>query len=277
MDDTRRLSNIRRGKEILASDPNFGKYILPHEFDGLADAIKTMQTLKEARKCIDDMDFLKDCLDHAKRFGEFASQFCVMEARMYLNIAQLSMTFDEADPLTKGQRNIVNWVREQDDEEVACLIAECESGQRITKLYRDHLACIRVMKKQAECRDVSDRIIREAREQGKTTLTVSRFYDEFPANMKPQNSDIKAYTELTRDELLRIGAVGLGDGSGTYIIPSKDNRDEVMQAVMARLDSIAYDIRNLLRLCERAGLVFPITKLRKITNEISRLRTEEVG
>ena len=263
---------LAAGKRILATDPTFGNVILPREFDGLADAIKTMKDLKEARKCIEDMDFLKDCLDHADRFGEFAKQYCVMEARMYLNIVDVFRNDrDGYYEITNMQRNLVLWLRDKDEEERAIILGKCAEGRRILAIYKDEQKIKRLMNKMGEYRDVSDHIIQEASENGRTTLSVERFYDMFPARIKPSKDDIRAYTERTRDELLRMGAVGLGDGKGTYIVPSRAERDEVIRAIMTRLDSIVFDIRRLRELCDKAGVVFPEPKLREIKAEMDRL------
>jgi hypothetical protein len=150
-------------------------------------------------------------------------------------------------------------------------MAQCQEGVRITLIKKRELREDPDIKRLREFNRIADGIRTELAEHGSTRLSSEAFYEQWGEHVKPRSRDVRAFVERTRDELLRNGAVGLGDGSGTYVVPEKCMRTDVAKAVQARLESIVNDLRSLSDICQRTGFAVPeagVTILSSLVKEL---------
>lgn len=235
--------------------------------EGIVDA-------KTARTAAISMDKLKKMLDLADEYGNYASEYCTKEAELYIRIASV----DGADSmLPDAKRKLVNWIRSKTKSQISDVLAECKRGTRISTImnreYRDEKKIEAELAEVAEYKRISKAVITEFDSTGRTSITPMRYFDSWKLKSEPDSAAAKAFTEKTRDELLRRGGIGLADGDGTYINPLSSNRYEVAEAVEARLRSIHCDILSLISICEKTRFAIPDTGIDMLIDLLDKLRS----
>ena len=234
-------------------------------FDGDVDA-------QAARMAVAELKGLEEKLKAAEKFGEYACQFAVLEAEMYIKISE----YEGAEAkLTESKRNLINWIRSKTPEEMDEIMSEVSTGMRIGLIRRreqreqhndlvNHAA-------EREYQRISSEIVKQLDTSGHTHLTTSTFYDQWHSIGKPDPHTVKAYTEKTRDQLIKKGGRGLGDGAGTYMKVEACKRTEVAQIVETRLESIVGDLKTIKQICDETHFVVPEEGVKIIVDLIKSL------
>lgn len=237
--------------------------------DSIIEDVYNAESAKDAAAW---MDNLKKLLEVAEEYNRYACEYCAKEACLYVRIAQI----DGADVLLPQKRkNLVAWIRSKNDEEVREILEECATGILIDKIRRRENAKMADIKKKEnvinEFKRISGAIIDEYRKTGRTSCSPSVFLNKWQINGKPDRETSKAYTEMTRDRILRMGGVGIADGIGTYVDPSSKNRLEVSAAITARLESIYADMCAITQICEIAHFRVPKEGLRLLREKMAEM------
>ena len=214
------------------------------DFSGFFDGAVDSDAAKDAVDAVAD---LERTLKFARQFGEYASQFCLLEARTYIKISEYE---DAEDKLSRREKNLVAWIRTKTSQEIADILEKCARGIRIDNIRNRDCATSRKERSVTECKRISEEIVNEALTTGKTRLSKSRFYEESTGGGKLDPEVVSAFTESTRDKLLRSNVYGVGDGSGCYIATRVCNRRDVTKIVSNRLRSIADDLKSIKQICD---------------------------
>jgi len=227
---------------------------------------------ESAKRAVGKVKVLEEYLKAADQYGEYAAKFCLLEAQMYIQIAQVE---GSEDKLTEAKRRLVMWIRSKTDEEIAEILEEVGTGIRISKIERrERSEQFNNMKKHASNREyqrISDEIVAQLDRDGCTKLSPFAFIEKWHSIGEPDSKTIKAYTEKTRDQLIKKGGRGLGDGKGTYMKPEKCDRKQVALIIKTRLESIVSDLKAIKQICDETHFVIPNEGISMITKLIRSL------
>lgn len=222
------------------------------EPSGFFEGVKDAET---ARQQVDNMERLKKLMEAAEQYGQYASQYCESEFRLFLKISEIECAEDK---LRKPKREMVAWLRGKSESEIEELLEQCRDGVRIHVIYnretRGERERFDITK---DCDRIAREIVAEAKRSGRTTLTKATFYERSAHPERLTNELVRAYTESTRDALLNRKILGLGDGNGTYVSPEKCDRQEVAKMVKTRLESIVADLKTIKQICKDTGFIVP--------------------
>lgn len=239
------------------------------ELSAAENIVSGIHDSRSAKQAVKDMDAIKSMLEAAEEYGRYASQYCMMEAQMWVKISKID---NGGELLTKSQKDLVSWLQTKTQAELVEIVKECSRGIRIREVKRRDTFVPRYEKELAEYNRISAKIENEISEYGRTTLSSGRFYEEWSITGRPKPHDIAAFKSRTKDMLItKYGGVGLGDGSGTYIVPSVCNRQETAKAIESRLNSVVRDLKSILAICKETRFAVPRSGIVVITNLLSEL------
>ena len=209
-----------------------------------------------AKRAVGRVLLIEDLLKMQEVFGERACWFCLLEASVFVRIAT-SPSGCEAK-LSDGQRAIVQWLRTKTPDEIDEILHSCSQGVRIRLVKRRENAEKKSRYNSCDdCDGVVMKIVGEAEKTGRTTLTVERFYESAERPLSLNKDQVSAYVKLTKDALLSKGFLGVGDGEGTYVSPTKCSRSEVAGIVSTRLKSIVADLESIKKICTETHYLVP--------------------
>lgn len=238
MDDSNKAS-IQRIDSYLSYQDQFD----PTGFiDGIIDA-------DSARDAVDSIDQLEDMLNAAKKFGEYASKFCLLECQVWIKI---SKTEGADKKLSKGKK-LVEWLRGKNDDELREIVDKCSCGTRIGVVRSREIGRNRSERELTELKRISDKIFSEAEQCGVVRNPISRYYEEWSMQGKPDPRDVRTFQERTHQKLLSDGFLGLGDGSGEFLRVESCDRHDIEKIVANRLRRIMADVTNLCKICNDSG------------------------
>lgn len=140
---------------------------------------------------------------------------------------------------------------------------------------RDNLKATKQTAADREYERISNAIVKELETEGHTQLTPSAFLERWNSIGEPNTQTIKAYTERTRDKLLKRSGRGLGDSKGTYMLVGKCDHGQVASIVKTRLESIVSDLKTLKKICDETGFVIPQSGVKIIVDIIRSLGASE--
>lgn len=261
------------GKEIMRHAD------VPPALAGIVESVESIEDVDDAAQCIDDMELLEGMLKHAHEYDNLIKEYCILEAKMWLRIAGVlnENRHRWGERECKGKIgtsgwNLVTWIQDKSNEEIQRIMCDVAKGRKINNIRREEMSIARYMKQKDQYRTIAEEIAKEYRETGKTECSATRFYAQWKGSAKPKPKDINMWVDGMRNELLKAGAVGLGDGSGTYIDSNgRMRRDELNAAMVNRLASIVSDIRNLTAICSRQGVSLPSKSLKQAEDAIREL------
>lgn len=241
---------------------NFNNFTANGFFEEVVDA-------DSAKKQVNNMERLRKLIEAAEQYGQYASQYCEQEFRLFLKIAEIE---GAEEKLTKAKRDMVAWLREKSQPEIDELMMACKDGTRIHVLYnREMRGKIERYDVTRDCDRIAQEIEDEAVKTGRTTLTRATFYERSKHPEKLSGNVVSAYVEHTRDRLLKRKVLGLGDGNGTYVSPQKCERQEVAKMVKIRLESIVSDLKTIKQICSETGFIVPRSGVEVICELINSL------
>lgn len=217
---------------------------------------------QEMKMIFAKLEALKLALEAADMFYEASVQYAQLEAYALIRAVELS---DGKMPILTG-RNKYNraksavWLFNMTEQERLKIIEMCKDGKTIVAIYKEITAptdkeVAKKIRKQI-CEEMFDDLDRNG------VCCINRVEKLFKKIPNPLKNDVK---DGIRNELLKKGAVGLGDKNGTYIIPTNQS-NEVYQALQTRLHSIQFDYLNFLSIAEKCD-VKPIFKVTESPNQ----------
>ena len=248
-------------------------YKTPAEWKGFVQRIAEMQTPEEAAAAAEDMTLLESLLKHAHEYGNKATEYCILEARMYARIASLykGWSGDEKEAFrvtasTKAYR-IVEWINEKNDDDLAWVFDSVSKGRRIDAVRRDEMATMRKMTKQNKYAATAKRMVDSFKQHGETTINIESFCDSFVGRGEVDAKTACVWIDHARKEVRKLGGVGLGSGDGKYVaiaVDSEAKRRDMAMAILNRLRSIERDLNRMGEICSMTSLEPPTCELRAI-------------
>lgn len=241
---------------------------------GARQMLEKIVDAESARETVDSVDKLKRMLDIAEQYGEYATRFCILEAEMYLKIKDIRGADSR---LTPSKRRMVDWLRRMDDAELEKIMRnEVMWGTRLQAVFRRNEGAAGVDHKRAmdKLHRKSEEIIEDCRIYGIARLNADEFMKEFSNRTRPSPDYVRPFVEHTRDKLLKAGAVGLGDGDGTYILAGKCDKEQAIKAITCRLQCIMRDLESLVSLCKRLSSGIGEETASKLADTVEKLTHE---
>ncbi len=231
--------------DVLATTDNFN----PHGFfDGPVDAA-------EAKRAVSKLKAVEEMLKAQEEFGRQAVKFCLLEAQVFIKIAESDGAEEQ---LTEAKQRLVRWIRSKDEAELAQILGEVSTGVRISAIERrENKQPTERYDAATDCKRIQKAAIDELTRTGITTINRATFYEHSENPARLDKKTIAAFYNSSTNEALRKGAYGLGDGSGTYIMPRKLDRQTTAQVVKTRIESIVRDIKSLKQICDEAKFIIP--------------------
>lgn len=268
------LARVERGRAVMAGTFDFG----PHRIPSIATAISDIDNGEKARKCVDDMGVLEAMLKRAGEYKQYSLQYLALECQMWIRISDAAKDAPNEEVresfythLTRKEQNMLKWMGGKTIDEQMVILGECTRGRSVWAQRTDEVAVKNALSVEAGYENTSSKIMTKLSESGRTNCSVDSFFDNWQGTRKPNYRTVKAYVEKTRDSILRRGGVGLGDGSGTYVLPDHLSADEAGDAINARVSSIIADITSLLDLCSSCGLHLPSSTARLIRTRLAEV------
>lgn len=243
-----------------------------NDFDpnGFFDGEVNSQT---ARMAVAELKSLEEMLKAVDQFGRYACEFALKEAYTYIEISKYE---GAEEKLTATQKDTVNWIRNLTEEELAQVLEEVGQGTRIRSIInrerKEHAKDIKANAADKEYKRISDSIVNKLLTTGHTTLTPSAFIEQWQSIGEPDAHTIRAYTESTRDRILKKKGRGLGDSRGTYMLVEKCSRNDAAQIIKTRLESIVADLKVIKEICDETHFVIPSKGVETIVDLIKSLR-----
>lgn len=233
----------RRPADVLA--------VMDESMEALAAHVEGIRDGQTARECNQELHVLEAMLGDVTKLGVLACQFCYLEARMLVNIAALGEDVGVRDEM-------VAWLRGKGEDEVNEILAECATGIRVSNIKRRETrarnSAARSDEQVAEFNRVSDEIIAELEETGRTRISPMAFNERWGIERRPDPKVMRGCVERTRDRALNRGAASTGTGDGDYMMLSVASQDEVELIVRTRLQSMHDDMLGLAEILRDARL-----------------------
>lgn len=261
------LAVVANGKAALQG------YATPTEWKSIAKRVAEMQTPEEAAAAAEDVTLLESLLKHAHQYGEKASEYCVLEARMYVRIASLYRGWSESErneflrTSDSKTKRLVFWVKDKSDGDLAFVLGQVAEGRRIEAVRRDELAVTRKMAKQDKYAVTAARLVDSFRNSGEATINIESFCDAFAGRGEVDAKTACVWIDQARKEVRKLGGVGLGEGDGRYVSMEADSeiqRRDVALAILNRLRSIERDMNRMGEICAAIGLEPPAKEVKAI-------------
>lgn len=214
--------------------------------------LASIDDAKSADDALWQAKLMDEFLRKADECGEYAAAFCFREAQILVRAASLPDHLE-----VRRRKGMIAWLRSKTIEQVQEILDECATGVRIGVIKARETRAANAQ----DCRDrqidefkrISSKLIDEVGTTGRTTISVERFYAEWRLAETPDRQTMAAFREKTKNDALGLGAVGLGDGSGTYAIPVKCDREDTRLYVENRLRSMHHDIVSLTKHCRASN------------------------
>ena len=247
---------------------------------------------KEFNDRKDDIGLFEAMLKKAKVYGTYASKFCVLEAKLYIRMAEIIDTENfRAGPLREhpredvifkdislADRNIIRWLQKKTHEERNDILVNAARGFRIAQMRSLETKVENLKKRMAFSDSVARAAVEEYFDSGSVVISEEFALGEGYTNKTLTRGEIQQAYERTRKALMRSGAVGLGDGTTTYVNPKACNDEQIVKAIRCRVMSIVSDIEALVKLVNDRGLnnsslLSDVGNLRNTVNKLDALLT----
>lgn len=203
-----------------------------------------VETFSEMLEEVKQVENAKKLLEIAEEYHKVAGEYCALEAEAMFRLSELKP--NESDNIGTKLSRLIRFLRDHAGERES-IINVCKNDAMSIYAYKKQQDMID-RNADAKCRmhDVVDSKIEEYKRFGRTAIGTT----DLLKGHKVTDTNVRVadgMNERLRDKLLRMGAVGIGNG--VYVKPSKDNAEK---ALRIRLDSIEADINalaDLIKLC----------------------------
>ena len=232
----------------MSKTEKFSNKIATSSLATLLSEIKNMTWLDELLKMLKQIDALKVALDAADTFFSQSVLYAKLEADALVRVCELG----GLGKLRGTRRNAAEWLWKMDEQERQKTISLCEDGITIENIYKREVGDeIKTKKCLEQAEYERGWLLDSIKETGICDLKpfANRVRESFKFDKRNIAEDI---IDGTRNRLRKLGAVGIGEDSGIYVLPTADNKDEVKKAILLRYDSIANDLRNIAEIAKKA-------------------------
>lgn len=244
---------------------------LTNQANAFLDYLGNVRSEQEMKKVFAQLAALKAALLDADLFRAASVQYAKLEAEALVRAVELN----DGNPIKlNGQGSVYRakaalWLYGLSAEERDQMINKCMEGMTIDKVYKAVVYSADGEEYKKALNRYVEKKISELNENGSTNISTYAWCNDEEFKKVPKEY-MSGIVELTRHRVRGIGAVGLGDQYGTYVLPKAvekpEAKNEIIEAIDCRLESIANDLSYL------AEILYKTTK-----NNDETLVLEEEG
>ena len=214
-----------------------------NEFDSFG--ISEIVNLDDLLQKIKQIEALKIALESCNTFRENAIRFAKLEASALLRVCELG----GSSKLKGFKKKVAEWLFSLDVADRDKFIAKCSEGLTIDQVWKQEVYDDQKLSQKLEhVYFLRDCYADDVKEKGivNTLDFADRARAELPERMA---NDV---IDGLRKKLRQIGAVGVGNNTGIYVMPESGNNDAVKKAILQRFESAAADFENIAEIVKAA-------------------------
>lgn len=194
---------------------------------------------------VKQIDALKAALDSVGKFHENAIRYARLEAAALIRVVELGGIAG----LRGYHRKVAEWLSGLSEDERERHIRMCGEGLTIDQVWKREVHDEMKVRQQLDyVKFLRQDIIEEAKSNG--IVSLSAFSKSVHDHIEGQMAE--DIIDGTRNSLRKMGAVGIGDDNGTYVMPKPENEAYVKQAILTRFDSVNNDLENIMKISKAA-------------------------
>lgn len=196
------------------------------------------------------IDALKVALESVNAFHDKAIAYARLEAEALIRVMDLG----GENRLGLTHRRTARWLYGMEEEERIEYISMCSEGLTIDQVYKREVSDVEKQEKKLYAASYyRGKALEDVRKNGIIEMRPlsEQIRKVFGIEHKADAEDV---IDGIRKRLRDAGAVGVGDESGTYVMPSVGNRQQIVEAITMRYDSICKDFRNIHEIAYLSGV-----------------------
>lgn len=232
---------------VLARGQQKDAVRVEHALSNMHAIAESIETAQDARDACANLKTLEDLLKRLDELDRQIAKYVALEIETYRRINELGLALH----LKKAsQRRIATWIGEQTDDEIDTLVRRCIVGpQTVERFFINIIRPKQIYDAAAEACDKQRKKALDDYKEGKSIYLDSYFFVPDGRASESVKSCYRAMKSQTRSDLLKLGAVGCGDG--WYIDPKAEGGKERNQDFLTiRADSVIADLRNFMELAD---------------------------
>lgn len=243
------------------------------------EAVQAIDDEQTARGAMDKMEFLKAMLEAAHKWSEQAGAFLVMECLMWFQISEVRWPRIKP-PFKRGEVALIDWIRTKGPDEREAIVRTCYEDRVSVKrqqldeaLEQRHLEKERLEQTWEDAFwEEADAIVNSIIRDGVGTCRLPLMDVNF--SYKPSRKTMEAMTDHMRGRLRAAGAIGIGDGEGTYVMPGMADSEKVREAIRTRMEGVIADLRKIRSIVRETGASPSEHHLAALHDAVERLGEE---
>lgn len=221
------------------------------QFQTTLRLIESMDSLDDLVQMVRQIDALKVALESAHMFREQSIKYAKLEAEALLRVARLG----GVDKLRGYHKKVAAWLADLTEDERDRFVSMCEDGLTIDNVYKREVGDD--LKLQSVLDALSARrswLLDDVKETGMVDIT--DFCKEVKQSLSSKPSVANDIIDGARNRLRQAGAVGVGSGSGIYVLPDVADKSQIVSALKTRFESIVNDFDSLIAIAKTAKVKF---------------------
>lgn len=247
------------------------------------EAVQAIDDEQTARGAMDKMEFLKAMLEAAHKWSEQAGAFLAMECLMWFQIAEVRWPSIKP-PFKRGEVVLIDWIRTKGPDDREAIVRTCYEDrvsvkrQQLDEALEQRHQQMRLEKERLEQTwedafwEEADAIVNSIIRDGVGTCRLS--FMDVSFSYKPSRKTVEAMTDHMRGRLRAAGAIGIGDGEGTYVMPGMADSEKVREAIRTRMEGVIADLRKIRSIVRETGASPSEHHLAALHDAVERLGEE---
>ena len=220
------------------------------ESTSLITELYNIQTVDEIKAFISKLSLLKDLMVEADTFRAQSIKYAKLEAYALIKAAELGALRKSGVRINRRYETAL-WLSSLAEEEREKYIAMCDEGMTIDQIwYREHGKERQLEKNLSALNFQKQFIFADLKKNG--IVSLSPFAEQAYDTLRDEKLARTIVMGL-RNEMLSSGAVGVGDNTLEYILPSASNQGKIQLAIENRIKSIKRDIMSLNKLIAKSS------------------------
>lgn len=225
-------------------------------FSSILGYIQEISSIEEIVQYIKKVDALKVALEAVDTFRTQSVLYAKLEAEALIKACELG---GEAQ-IPARHKQTASWIFNLSKSDREKYIAMCEDGLTIDQVYKREVGNAKKLNEQiAIVEQMRSDLIYDRKKNGIVDMKPfsEKIRETFNGSKRNIGNDI---IDGTRNRLRSAGAVGIGDDTGIYVMPCKENSEEVKQAILMRYQSIKNDYESIKQIAKASGVKISYTE-----------------
>ena len=220
------------------------------QFEGLISSIVDTSDLQDCIEKLKQIKALKVMLDTVDRFHSEAVKYATLEATALVKVCELG-----GENRLKGyQQKTARWLYSLSDAERQKYIDMCADGFTIEQVWKREVGDKdKIVSSLNKLDGERQYILETVKERGIIKIDTKNIEP-----LKNLNKSIASdWMDGTRRALRDVGAIGVGDKEGTYVMKSSGYTEEIRKAISTRWESVLNDVESIIKICKAADILIP--------------------